>query len=149
MLDAYREKAERPALSQDERCYFTKSGDVEKGPFQLDALVRGVQSNVLKMSALVRAEDEADWRRLRALPELSRKLAPPARRRDVRPLYERDLTPEERGNFLGGFAAGLFAGVIGWVIVEGVARGGRTKAGARLGFVTASVLVFGSLMRGV
>jgi hypothetical protein len=147
MLDAYREQAERPALSPRERRYFTKSGDVEKGPFPLDALVRGVQSSVLRMSALVRAEDEADWRPLRVLPELRRALAPLAPRRDARPLYERELVPAERGNFPGGFAAGFCGCIIGWMIVEGVARGGRTKAAARLGFATAAALVFCSLMR--
>ena len=134
----YRDKAERPPLHPDCRRWFTKQGDAEKGPYDEEAIVRAVKTRLLRTTTLVRAEDETEWRPLAQVERLRDKLAPEKTARPFDP--DRDLHQQTGGSFGAGFAAGLFGGCIGLILVEALAKGPETKRGGRTGFV-AQVLV--------
>lgn len=126
----YRERAERPKIPAEGRRWFTKHDDVEKGPFEEEALVRAVQSNKLKSSTLVRPEDESEWRPLSHVKQLMPKAT--RARADFDPA--RDLAAEAHGSFNSGLVAGMLGGCIGLLLVEVLAKHQETKRGARIGF---------------
>jgi hypothetical protein len=48
----------------EERSYFIKSGDREKGPYTAEKLRASFRDGVLQRGALVRADGESEWMRL-------------------------------------------------------------------------------------
>jgi len=131
----YREPGVRPKLTDEERRWFTKQGDREMGPYALDALVRSVKSGMLKQSALVRAEDETEWRPLRTVDAVTEAIRGPS------PGWTKDVGAEAPvpemftgGSFGSGFAAGFVGGLVGWILVLALAKGYETKRGASAGF---------------
>lgn len=133
MGEPYRAKGERAPIPEGLRRWYTKSGDLEKGPFEEEALIASFKNGKLKNSTLVRAEDNAEWRRIADVKELAPKTAPIAFRSDFD--ERRDGSVEVMGSFGAGFAAGLFGGIIGMLLVLAMAKGPATKQGARMGFV--------------
>jgi hypothetical protein len=135
----YREPGQRPKLSEAERRWFTRQGDVEKGPYAADVLARSVKSGVLKRTSLVRAEDETEWRAVHTVDVLMAEVKAP---RGAGWTHDsRDaVAPEDVGSFGLGFAAGLFGGIIGLILVRLIAKGRETKNGVIAGFVTGAVL---------
>ena len=132
--NAYREKGERPAIPEEQRRWYTKQGDVEKGPYEMRVIVASVESGRLRPTTLVRPEDEPDWRPLSELPEPPK----PAKRKGAFSSVddERRVFVDDSGSFGKGFLAGLVGGIIGLLIVRSVARGSETKRGALFGFCT-------------
>jgi hypothetical protein len=131
----YREKAERPPIPVDARRWYTRQGDVEKGPYDEAALVHAVKTKMLRATTLVRAEDETEWRPFSQVERLAKKTTSGGGRRRAEFDPERDLSPSARGSFGQGFAAGFFAGIIGYLLVLGFAKGAETKRGALMGFL--------------
>jgi hypothetical protein len=126
--EPYREKGERPPLPAELRRWY----NLEKGPFDEDILRRSLKSGKLKSTTLVRAEDETTWRPIGDVAALLPK-APAAFRSELDP--RRDLVSPDVGSFGLGFAAGLFGGCIGALVVMGVAKGSSTKQGALVGAI--------------
>ncbi|WP_394827136.1 DUF4339 domain-containing protein [Pendulispora albinea] len=129
----YRETAERPKLAPEERRFFTKRDDVEKGPFERGALLRAIRAGKLHRATLVRAEDESEWRPLSYVKQIDAEVAPA-------PKVEFDaarhlLHDEDSGSFGKGIVIGLLGGCGGWILAEIFAKGRETKRGARIGFV--------------
>ena len=133
MGEPYREKGERPPIPPGLRRWFTKTGDLEKGPFEEEALIASLKNGKIKSTTLVRAEDDAEWQRIGDVKALAPKTAPIAFRNDFDP--QRDGSVEPPGSFGAGFAAGFFGGILGMILVLAMAKGAATKQGARLGFV--------------
>ena len=133
-VTVYRAPGERPRLPDSDRRWFTRQGDVEKGPYEADILARSVKSGVLKRTALVRAEDEAEWRPVHAVDVLMAAVKAP--RGAGWTTDSRDgAVPEQPGSFGWGFVAGFFGGIIGLVLVRVLAKTQETKTGATAGFM--------------
>jgi hypothetical protein len=66
----YREQGERPPIPQENRRWYTKTGDPEKGPFEEDALVRSFKEGKIGRATQVRAEDEVEWKPIRKVRAL-------------------------------------------------------------------------------
>lgn len=132
----YRRPDVRPPLTDAERRWFTKQGDVEKGPFTADVVAVSVKRGMLKRTSLVRAEDETGWRPLGSVDALVAALGGTSLARrgtsDADPREWAALVDE--GTFLGGFAAGFIGGIIGYLLVRRIAEGEETKRGALFGF---------------
>jgi hypothetical protein len=127
----YRDKGERRPLAEDERRWLTKQGDVEKGPFDRDTLVRAVKAGRLRPTTLVRAEDETDWRPFASIESLNRGATPA-----VMAEYDERaaLMPSAQGHFGLGLVIGFFGGCLGAIIVQVTSTGPQTKKGAWAGF---------------
>jgi len=69
MSDPYRKPVERPRPPSQAPRWYTKSGDVEKGPFEVDAIKRSLKEGYIRSTALVRREDQTEWH---PITELSR-----------------------------------------------------------------------------
>lgn len=132
MGEPYREKAERPPIPAALRRWYTKNGDVEKGPFDAEVLASSLEGGRIKTTTLVRAEDGTEWQRITDVKALVPKPPPAALPADFD--ERRHGMPAQLGTFGGGFAAGFFGGLIGLLIVLAVAKGEATKRGARIGF---------------
>ena len=127
----YREPAARPLLLDAERRWFTKHGDVERGPYDADALMRSVKRGFLSPNSIVRAEDETVWRPLSRVAYLSRSLpAAPSGSVD----FPSQLNAEPPGRLALGFCAGFFGGCIGALAIQVMATGKATNQGAWAGF---------------
>jgi GYF domain 2 len=133
MGEPYREKGERPPIPPGLRRWFTKSGDLEKGPFDEKALLASLKNGLIKSTTLVRGEGDVQWQRIGDVKELAPKTAPIAFRSDFDP--RRNGAVENEGSFGAGFAAGFFGGILGMILVLAMAKGPATKQGARIGFV--------------
>jgi hypothetical protein len=129
----YRAQGERPKLTDEERRWFTKQGDVVKGPYPTDALVRSVKNGMLKRTALVRGEDEVEWRPLGEVAALTEAIRGPRAGWTADP-RDGAVIEAPPGTFAGGFAAGFFGGLIGLIVVHAVAKSAETKRGANVGF---------------
>ena len=105
MTAPYRKPGEPAPVPKELRRWFTKSGDVEKGPFEASAVRRSLKEGYIKPTTLVRAEDEREWRELSSVPELSGRVVLP------RPTFASEPSPPvaavvaSNGSFWGGFAA--------------------------------------------
>ncbi|MGD0526482.1 MAG: DUF4339 domain-containing protein [Polyangiaceae bacterium] len=145
----YREPGARAPLSDAERRWFTRKGDVEKGPYALDVLTRSIKSGVLKRTSLVRAEDETQWRPVHEVPAIMAAVNPKVAAgwtHDARPHDGGDGSGEGGGGSFGlGFASGFFGGIIGFVLVRGLATGDDTKKGAAYGLGLG--LIIGAVIR--
>jgi hypothetical protein len=128
----YRKPGERAAVPANERRWFTKTGDVEKGPFDEKVLIRSVRNGLLNPKTLVRPEDVPEWQPLSTIERLAKQTAPALVRHSDPQSAD---AGEPRGSFGAGLAAGLFGGVIGLALVSLIAKGTDTKRGARLGFL--------------
>jgi hypothetical protein len=133
----YREPGERPALSDETRRYFTKNGDVVKGPYDHEAIVRSLKSGRMKLSTLVRGEDEEEWRPAGTDPRFARTKTAPTGRGMT---HDDRAAIVEQGSFVAGFAAGFFGGCIGAFLVATLATGSETKRGAWIGFIAQACL---------
>ncbi len=71
MNDPYRKPGERAPIPPHLRLWLTKSGDVVKGPFDVEAIRQSFKDGYIKSSTLVRAEDEAEWRPLSEVKEIT------------------------------------------------------------------------------
>jgi hypothetical protein len=146
----YRKPGEPAPIAKEHRRWFTKSNDVEKGPFETSAVRRSLRDGYIKKTTLVRAEDEREWRPLSSVPELG---GPPVVRIPRAKLVEEDppLHPVPLGTFWGGFAATLFFGLLALIIVlvstkapdtrRGAVRGYLTRIGLSIAFVVISLAV--------
>jgi len=110
-------------------------GDLDKGPYDLDALRMSRKRLLLKDDALVREESSQEWVPLKSLFVEEEKaktradLGGPSRERT------REIEAEARGSFGLGFAAGFLGGCIGLGIVYATSKGSETKRGALIGFL--------------
>lgn len=131
---AYRQPAERPRLLDSERRWFTRTGDVHKGPYSSKVLARSIRSGVLRRTSLVRAEDETEWRPVYAVDALKPALRPP-----LTPWTPDRADPryEARGSYGGGFATGLLGGMLGLLLVFALAKDPDTRLGASVGCAVA------------
>jgi hypothetical protein len=138
MVDAYRDRGQRPLAGPDERRWYTKPGDTEKGPYDEETIVRSVQTNKLGRGALVRQEGEPEWRPIRDVRELMDRVWP------VQVISgfdeRRALAMAPTGSFWRGFASSLFGGVFGYLLVLAPSSGSETRRGAGRGFLTSLVL---------
>ncbi len=136
MTDPYRKQAERPQIPKELRRWYTKAGEIAKGPFDAAAIARSYRDGYLKGTTLVRAEDEAEWRPLSKIKELTIQAAspPPPSLRGGPPLSSATSEVRTGGTFWGGFAAGVLAGLLAVIIVyvtktePETRRGGRARA---------------------
>jgi hypothetical protein len=139
MPTPYRKPGEPAPIAKDLRRWFTKSNDVEKGPFEALAVRRSLREGYIKSKTLVRAEDEREWRELSSVPELSGRAPLPvarAPRVEDAPEWVQPAQPVPIGSFWGGFAATLFFGLLALVIVLVSTKATETRRGAIRGFLT-------------
>lgn len=140
-MDAYREPGKRKKIPRKLQSWFMQNADgTEKGPFDRESLIASGKALRLKPTALVRPEDETEWRPLSTL------MAEDALRDDVKALAAARSYPSSSsssredkhaplGSFGAGLCAGLFGGIIGFGLVMLIASGSDTKRGARWGLV--------------
>jgi hypothetical protein len=140
MTDPYRKQAERPPVPKELRRWYTKAGEVHKGPFDATSIRRSYKEGYLRSTSLVRAEDEAEWRPLQTVKELTVGALPLP---PGRPAPIVAPTPEvygtaavgEGGTFWGGFAAGVLAGLLAVIVVYVTKTEPETRRGAVRGFL--------------
>ena len=75
----YRKPGERPSVPRELRRWYTKSGDVEKGPYEAAAIRTSLKEGHLRPTTLVRAEDETEWRPASEVTDITRGAAPRAK----------------------------------------------------------------------
>jgi hypothetical protein len=133
----YRRPDERRSLTDAERRWFTKQGDIEKGPYATELVASSFKKGMVKRSTLVRAEDETEWRPITSVDALMAAVRGPAPRipGTSSPDPREGADPALDGNFFGGLAAGFFGGCIGLVLVLAIAKGAATRRGVIFGFV--------------
>ncbi len=134
----YRKPGEPARVPKDLRRWYTKPGDVEKGPYDALAIHRSLKEGYVKPTTLVRAEDELEWRPLSSVRELvSPGVLRPTGAVLARAAHERsEPPPPPRGNYWAGFAVSLVAGLIGLVIILVASKETETRRGALPGFLT-------------
>lgn len=133
----YRKPGEPAPVPRHLRRWYTKAGDVEKGPYDAFAIHGSVKDGYLKSATLVRAEDELEWRPLSSVREL---VSPGVRRPtgELLPRFgreEREPPQAPRGNYWAGFAVSLVAGLLGLVIILVASKESETRRGALPGFL--------------
>jgi len=130
----YRHPDVRPPLTDAERRWYTRQGDVEKGPYTADMVALSVKRGMLKRTALVRAEDETEWRPLGSVDVLVAAVGGASVLRKGTADQREWSVPVLEGTFLGGFAAGFLGGIIGYIVVRLIAKGTETRRGLAVGF---------------
>jgi hypothetical protein len=134
--DPYRSAAAKEQLPDDQRRYFTKRGDVVKGPFEPDVLADAVRRGKVKPSTLARAEGDAEWTQISEMRWLH---APVRTARFGEQGFNARAAFPDNGSFVLGFFAGLVGGCIGAILVQVLAKGSDTKRGAWFGFVIQAI----------
>lgn len=143
MSEPYRKPGEPAAVPRETRRWFTKSGDVVKGPFELVALRRSLKEGYIKRTTLVRPEDETEWRPISEATDVVRGVAP---RPKSAPVALAPVAPVDDGAKLLIYGAlscglayvGLVFGIIGLVASRRALREGNAKY-ARAGHVLSIV----------
>jgi hypothetical protein len=131
----YRKPGEPAPIAKEHRRWFTKSNDVEKGPFEASAVRRSLRDGYIKPATLVRAEDEREWRELSSIPELTGRAV--VRSPRIHRVEEAlPVQPVPLGSFWGGFAATIFFGLLALVIVLVSTKAPDTRRGAIRGYLT-------------
>ncbi|MBL8613046.1 MAG: hypothetical protein JNL38_37245 [Myxococcales bacterium] len=113
----------------------SREGELDKGPYDLDALRQSRKRLLLKDDALVREESSDEWVPLKSLFTEEEKAKTRADLGGPSPARVRELDEQAKGSFGLGFAAGLLGGCIGLGIVYAAAKGSETKRGALIGFL--------------
>jgi hypothetical protein len=135
-MDAYRKPGKRKKVPRKLRSWFIQNADgTEKGPFEYESLISSGKAERIKPSTLVRPEDEKEWQPLSDLLAVEAKKAAKKSAADVESYYAPRVDEQELGSFGAGLCAGLFGGLIGFVLVTVIARGRETKRGARWGLI--------------
>ena len=130
----YRKPGEPAPVPKEHRRWFTKSNDVEKGPFEASAVRRSLREGYIKKTTLVRAEDEREWRELSSVPELGAQ--PVVNIPRMKPASDDGpAQPIPLGSFWGGFAATIFFGLLALVIVLVSTKATETRRGAIRGYL--------------
>ncbi len=130
MSEPYRKPGERTPIAPELRRWFTKSGDVEKGPFERTAILRSLKEGYIKRTTLVRAEDQSEWLPLSQVKELTGPAPRPNAPRPA-PTHVAALEP---GNYWLGFVVSICAGLIGLIVIYATSREIETRRGALNGF---------------
>ena len=92
--EPYREKERRPPLAPSERRWFTRHGGFEEGPLDWALVLGHAENHTLGPSALLRPEDETEWRPIQEVPELWSMISPWHARGDLR-LVRVNLLPDK------------------------------------------------------
>jgi len=118
----------------DDLKWFTKNNDEVKGPFGDEALRGSVAAGRLGPKTQIRREDEPDFRLIGDHPVFNEPAQAPA----ANVAFSGGFDQRQHGAVIEGsmglgFCAGFFGGCIGWILTEVLAKGYKTKQGARMG----------------
>lgn len=142
----YRKLAEPSPVRRELRRWYTKSGEVEKGPFEASALRRSLKDGHLRATTLVRGEDQTEWRPVTDVTDITRGV-PPSARASPRPAASpQPFAPADESTktlIYGALACGLtyvglVFGIMGLLLARKQLRSGAGKY-TRAGYILSIV----------
>lgn len=147
----YRKQGERPSVPPELRRFYTKSSDVEKGPYEPAAIRRAIKEGHLRATTLVRAEDDTEWFPASEVTDIMRGVRPRARRSTPAPTTDAPVADDSTKTLVYGALActltciGIVFAIMGISLAREQLRtnpGKYTRAGYRLSIVGLGIQLF-------